>query len=204
MIARRRDLVAVRLPLTAPSESRGATVSALLTVGLCVLFTLPAAARPARQSPAPSAGTPAQAGEAASSHAKKMGNRIMCMCGGCEDTAGSCNHTGGAFSGPCPTALGELKELDERIGKGESDDLVLQDFVQEYGPQVLVVPPARGFNLAAWIMPVAVALVGFLLALMVVRRWRGRALRVAPAGPDLPVRPELIARARAETDNEDF
>lgn len=139
-----------------------------------------------------------------SAHAKQMGNRIMCMCGGCEDTAASCNHTGGAFAGPCPTALAELKELDARLGKGESDALVLQDFVQEYGPQVLVVPPARGFDLAAWIMPVAVGLIGLLLALMVVRRWRGRSLRTAPSGPELPLRPELLARARAETEKEDY
>lgn len=126
------------------------------------------------------------------------------MCGGCEDTASSCNHTGGAFAGPCATAQAELKELDERLARGESDDLVLQDFVQEYGPQVLVVPPARGFNLAAWIAPVLVALIGLLLAVMVVRRWHGRALGAAPAGPAPPLRPELIARARADTDREDY
>ena len=90
------------------------------------------------------------------SHAKVLGQRLKCMCGGCGDTASACNHTGGAFSGPCDTAKGMLKEANDRISGGSSDDLVLQSFVQEYGPTVLIEPPKAGFNLLAWIMPIVV------------------------------------------------
>ncbi len=124
--------------------------------------------------------------------AKKLGNRVMCMCGGCNDTAAKCNHMGGNFSGPCETAQGELKELNDRVGQGKSDDLVLQSFVQEYGPTVLISPPATGFDLWAWLMPVIAPLIGIALVWMVVARWR-RKLAVA-AGP--PISPELLARAR--------
>lgn len=126
--------------------------------------------------------------------AKKLGNRVMCMCGGCNDTAAKCNHMGGNFSGPCETAQAELKELNERVGQGKSDDLVLQSFVQEYGPTVLISPPASGFDLWAWLMPVIVPLIGIALVWMVVARWR-RKLAVA-GGP--PVSPELLARARSD------
>lgn len=126
--------------------------------------------------------------------AKKLGNRIMCMCGGCNDTALKCNHMGGAFSGPCDTARAELKELNERVGQGKPDDLVLQSFVQEYGPTVLISPPASGFDLWAWLMPVIAPLIGIALVGLVVVRWRRRVSLAS--GP--PISPELLARARSQ------
>src|SRR5208282_1101199 len=65
-------------------------------------------------------------------HAHQLGMKVRCMCGGCNDSAGGCYHVGGAFSGPCETALAMLKKIDERIGQGNSDDLIVQSFVQEY------------------------------------------------------------------------
>src|SRR6185437_12310647 len=124
--------------------------------------------------------------------AKNRGIRVMCMCGGCNDTAAKCNHMGGNFSGPCETAQAELKELNDRVGQGKSDDLVLQSFVQEYGPTVLISPPATGFDLWAWLMPVIAPLIGIALMWMVVARWRRKL--AAAAGP--PISPELLARAR--------
>ncbi|MGH9866441.1 MAG: cytochrome c-type biogenesis protein, partial [Candidatus Acidiferrales bacterium] len=118
--------------------------------------------------------------------------RIMCMCGGCNDTAAKCNHMGGTFAGPCETAQAELKKLNDRVGQGKSDDLVLQSFVQEYGPTVLISPPARGFDLWAWLMPVIAPLIGIALVWMFVVRWR-RKMALA-GGP--PISPELLARAR--------
>lgn len=141
--------------------------------------------------------TPAQAERA---HALSL--RLKCMCGGCDDTVGTCNHSGGAFAGPCATAQAELKEIDRRIDRGESDDLILQDFVQEYGPTVLISPPAKGFDWLVWIMPVLLPVLAFILVWEVVRRWRRRAeLQPATAaGP--PVSPELLARARHEAEKE--
>ena len=46
-----------------------------------------------------------------------------------------------------------LKELEQHISRGEADDLIVQDFVQEYGMQVLSAPPNSGFNRLAWLMP---------------------------------------------------
>jgi cytochrome c-type biogenesis protein CcmH len=141
--------------------------------------------------------TPDQAERA---HALSL--RLKCMCGGCDDTVGTCNHSGGAFAGPCATAQAELKEIDQRIERGESDDLILQDFVQEYGPSVLVSPPAKGFNWLVWVMPVVLPVLAFILVWEVVRRWRRRSelQPVVAAGP--PVSPELLARARQEAEKE--
>ena len=132
------------------------------------------------------------------SHAKVLGQRLKCMCGGCGDTASACNHTGGAFSGPCDTAKGMLKEANDRISGGSSDDLVLQSFVQEYGPTVLIEPPKAGFNLLAWIMPIVLPILALIAVWVVVRRWRARAILAPAGGPDIS--PELLARAHREAE----
>ncbi|MGA3293302.1 MAG: cytochrome c-type biogenesis protein CcmH [Candidatus Acidiferrales bacterium] len=129
---------------------------------------------------------------------KALSKRVRCMCGGCEDTAGTCNHSGGAFAGPCDTAKAELKEIDERVARGDSDDLILQSFVQEYGPTVLVEPPKHGFNWLAWIMPVVVPIVALFLVWQVIRRWHHRATLAPASGPQIS--PDLLARARSEAD----
>jgi cytochrome c-type biogenesis protein CcmH/NrfF len=176
------------LSFVAPSlRIHRSMVSTLLTVaafGYCSLALCPL--------------SEAQTPQAA--HAKVLGQRLKCMCGGCGDTASSCNHTGGAFSGPCDTAKGMLKEANDRISGGGSDDLVLQSFVQEYGPTVLIEPPKAGFNLLAWIMPVALPILALFAVWIVVRRWRLRAALAPAGGP--PIAPELLARARRESDKE--
>jgi cytochrome c-type biogenesis protein CcmH len=147
---------------------------------------------------------PAQQTAPQSPRAKKLGNQVKCMCGGCNDAAGSCYHSGGTFSGPCPMALEMLKKMDAHVANNDSDSATLNAFVQEYGPLVLIEPPKSGFNLAAWIMPIAVPLVAFFAVWEVVRRWRHRAALTPTAGPGAPAVPhDLLDRVRADADQDD-
>ncbi len=132
--------------------------------------------------------------------AKSLGKRVKCMCGGCDDAAGLCTHSGGAFAGPCDTAKAELKEIDARVARGDSDSLILQSFVQEYGPTVLIEPPKAGFDWLAWIMPVLFPFVALLLVWQVVRKWHRRAALAPASGP--PLSAEMMDRARREADKE--
>jgi cytochrome c-type biogenesis protein CcmH len=134
-------------------------------------------------------GIPAGAQQA--DRAKSLGRRMLCMCG-CNQVLTDCNHVG------CPSLSAMTKELDERVARNEPDDLTLQAFVQEYGQAVLAAPEAKGFGLAAWIMPGAVSFVGLILLWFIVDRWRKRAV-VAPAAK---VSPELLARAQRDADRE--
>lgn len=132
---------------------------------------------------------------------QKLGSKLMCMCG-CNSILPECDHQG---TNRCLMHDKEMAELRHRVASGESDSLILQSFVQEYGPQVLVVPPARGFDLTAWLMPIFASLFGLSLAIIVVQRWRDRALHQAPVPATRPKpRPDLIAKARAETEDEDY
>jgi cytochrome c-type biogenesis protein CcmH/NrfF len=141
-------------------------------------------------------------------HAHQLGMKVKCMCGGCNDSAGGCYHVGGAFSGPCDTALGMLKKIDARIAQGNSDDLIVQSFVQEYGQAVLTEPPHTGFGRVAWWIPALALIGGFALVLGIISRWRKRlptAPALAAAGGAPPISRELLERARAQAarDTED-
>jgi cytochrome c-type biogenesis protein CcmH len=127
--------------------------------------------------------------------AKALGQKLMCVCG-CNQILTACNHVG------CQYSHKMLQELDALVARNESDDLILQAFVQEYGPTVLSEPPAKGFNWMAWIVPIVAPLIALFAVWEVVRRWRQRAA-LAPATGGPPVSAELLARAKHEVDESD-
>lgn len=136
--------------------------------------------------------------------AHQVGAKVKCMCGGCGDSAGKCYHVGGAFSGPCDTAKAELKEIDRRIALGESDDLILQSFVQQYGPAALIEPPNHGIGRLAWWTPFLALFAGLCLVVFVLSRWKGRpASPVTASGPRLSHDALEQARQRAARETED-
>lgn len=179
--------------MTNPRKMRRA-IAAVSTLLLCGLGALPL--------------LPASADSAAPDHAHRLGTKVRCMCGGCNDSAGTCYHVGGAFSGPCGTAQAMLKTIDERLAKGDSDDLIVQSFVQEFGTAVLVEPPHTGFAGFAWWIPVLAFIAGLALVLAVISRWRKRLAPgavLAGAGSANAIPQELLERARAQAarDTED-
>ena len=139
-----------------------------------------------------------------SDRAKQMGMKINCMCRGCNMAAGICSHPGGAFSGPCETAKAMLKKVDQHIAKGETDEQILQAFVQEYGTQVYAEPPKSGFSLVAWILPSVYLFVGAGVVIFVIARWRKRSepLTATSAAGALGFSPESLERARAQVSRE--
>jgi cytochrome c-type biogenesis protein CcmH/NrfF len=129
----------------------------------------------------------------------QIGKKLKCMCGACNDTAATCFHVGGAFSGPCGTAKGMLNKIDQQVERGDSDDLIVQSFVQEYGQVALIEPPHTGIGRLAWAMPVLYLLAGAILVMFVISRWRkrpARAFQTAGATSASGVSPELLERAR--------
>ncbi|PYU24114.1 MAG: hypothetical protein DMG32_14965 [Acidobacteria bacterium] len=141
----------------------------------------------------------AQAPVQTSDRARTLGKQLMCTCG-CGDTAGSCSHPGAAFSGPCEIAKAKLKEVDERMSRGESDSAILQAFVQEYGEAALAAPPARGFNWFAYTFPAVAFAIGLALVLMVIRQWRHRMVMAPASGPGVSA--EMLEHARRQIERE--
>ncbi len=102
-------------------------------------------------------------------------HHLICTCG-CNQILLECNHVG------CTVSSTEINELTAAMNRGESDDLILQDFVQKYGPTVLAAPTTTGFNVVAWIMPFLVFGAGIAIYVSVVRNWKLQPASVPPAG----------------------
>jgi len=147
----------------------------------------------------------ATAAAAQSQRAKEVGMKLKCLCKGCDMSAGGCAHPGGSFSGPCDTAKAELKEVDELLKQGLTEQQVIESFVRKYGTIAYVEPPKHGFGLVAWVMPIFYTVVGLGVVVFVVRKWAQHkpAASAASAGPK--VSPEALERARAQAsrDTED-
>ncbi len=82
-----------------------------------------------------------------------------------------------------PQAQREKTFIRERIRRGETKQQIKDDLVRQYGARVLALPPASGFDLAAYVVP-AVALVAAALGVALgLRRWRRRDDGGADAAP---------------------
>ncbi len=72
-----------------------------------------------------------------------------------------------------PQADRERAFIQELIGQGMDEAQIKRALVAQYGPQVLALPATHGFDLAAYLVPIAVLV--FVLALLVLLLPRGRA-----------------------------
>jgi cytochrome c-type biogenesis protein CcmH len=61
--------------------------------------------------------------------------------------------------------------IRQQLQAGKSEQQVIQYFQSRYGNKILYAPPAQGFNLLAWLVPIAMLLGGALLLFFVVRDW---------------------------------
>jgi cytochrome c-type biogenesis protein CcmH len=79
-----------------------------------------------------------------------------------------------------PVALDMKEFIAERIAEGDSKQEIIDALVEEFGPSVLAVPPKEGFDLLAWLVPLAAVIVGLALIPLFVRTWRRRGLSPEP------------------------
>ena len=95
-----------------------------------------------------------------------LGHKLMCVCS-CNQVLLECNHVGCRYSDRMREELGAALE------RADSDDLVLQSFVQKYGPTVLLAPTTTGFNRLAWVMPYLALALRLTTVTLIIRSWRG-------------------------------
>lgn len=127
---------------------------------------------------------------------EKLGHEMVCQCG-CGQILLECNHVGCPVSGPMQ------KELREKLDAGLDNKAVLDFFIGKYGPVVLAAPIRGGFDLVAWIVPIAVTLIGAALVLFLISLWKRRSQPVlagTPASMPPGTETDLQSRIRRETD----
>ena len=77
--------------------------------------------------------------------------------------------------------------ISDLIAQGLTKEQVKARLVAEYGPRVLGQPEEKGFGLAAWLVPIVVALAALTLVVLTARRWRrAPGEEAAPAGGASP------------------
>jgi len=130
----------------------------------------------------------------AGSRFNSLSHRLMCTCG-CAQLLGECNHVG------CPESGRMRNELSTAIASGLDDQQILDGFAAKYGSTVLAAPPARGFDLVAWIAPFAVFAAALLGTILLIRRWGGLGGKPQAAVTESadPAERERLERIRRET-----
>lgn len=107
---------------------------------------------------------------------REVSEALVCQCG-CNMILYVCNHHN------CPSATPFRAEIERQIRDGKRTDEIVADFVAKNGQVVLSAPPAKGFDLAAWVVPFIALLLGgvFVLSFLGARR-RVRAAAAGAAG----------------------
>src|SRR5215813_4326236 len=91
-----------------------------------------------------------------------LGHRMMCVCG-CGQILLECNHVGCQYSDKM------RNDLQAALERGDSDDQILQGFMQSYGPTIVASPTMGGFNYVAWVAPFLVLALGTGFVVFVVK-----------------------------------
>lgn len=93
--------------------------------------------------------------------------------------------------------------IRERIAAGDTKSEIKDALVAQFGESVLAAPPKEGFNLLAWILPLAGAAIALGVLAVALRRWsRTRPEAVEPASPSANGRPPLDPELERRLDEE--
>lgn len=66
----------------------------------------------------------------------------------------------------------EMKnQIRDFVREGRSDREIIDYYVARYGDWILMRPPARGFSLLAWLVPIVGVLGAVVFVMVVLRRW---------------------------------
>jgi cytochrome c-type biogenesis protein CcmH len=95
-----------------------------------------------------------------------------------------------------PVALRMKAFIRERIAAGDTKSEIKAALVEQFGPAVLAVPPKKGFELVAWLLPLVGLAVGVVVFGALAWRWsRGRGDdEEPPADPAEPLDPAVERR----------
>ena len=101
---------------------------------------------------------------------KEVAKGLACLCGDCpRRPLDEC---------ACGWAKRNRARIADALEAGQNKEAIIAGFVDEFGQEIFVTPPAEGFNLSAWIMPFLVLVLGAFGVCAVLRNWSRQ--RVAP------------------------
>lgn len=88
---------------------------------------------------------------------------------------------------PCPGAKQMREYITQALKEGKSKEDIKRYYVEQYGERILAAPPARGFNLLAWLLPIISIFGGLIFILLVIIKWVKRrnrriSIEISPQG----------------------
>jgi cytochrome c-type biogenesis protein CcmH len=107
------------------------------------------------------------------------------VCPVCETTLDTSN---------APVALRMKAFIRERIAAGDTKSEIKATLVDPFGPAVLAEPPKKGFELVAWLLPLAGLALGVIVVGLLAWRWSHARGDDEPAGEAEPLDPALEQR----------
>jgi cytochrome c-type biogenesis protein CcmH len=138
---------------------------------------------------------------------------LLAACGGVDDervtlaelerelVCPTCNTTLGLSNAPVADRMRTF--IRERIAAGASESEIKAELVDQFGEGVLAAPPKEGFNLLAWLLPLAGGAAAVVVLAFALRRWsRGRAVAEAAPDPSVNGRPPLDPELERRLDEE--
>jgi cytochrome c-type biogenesis protein CcmH len=104
-----------------------------------------------------------------------------------------------------PQAQREKVYVARLVAAGKSKAEIKDDLVTQYGPAVLALPEASGFDLTAYLVPVLAILVAAVALALSVARWRRDGRRSSPSDATAsPPRGEDAERLKADLSRYDL
>ncbi len=104
-----------------------------------------------------------------------------------------CDTTLDQSSSPAARQIEAL--ISARIAAGDSKQEIKDLLVAQYGPKILAAPPKKGFDLLAWLLPIALLLGGAIVLGALAWRWSHTR---EPGPPTAPLSPALERRVDEE------
>jgi cytochrome c-type biogenesis protein CcmH/NrfF len=101
------------------------------------------------------------AAEKPSTDVRRVGAHMQCQCSGCKDSVATCSMLECGFSKPAKERIARMQ------GVGMSDDQIVQAFVQDYGPGIILAPPSA----FGWIVPYVAAGFGLMVVYTILRKY---------------------------------
>ena len=181
-------------------DRRGFLVALAAALGAAVQDTLAGSGPAGKVADPSSAGRALGPTTAADTDAafQAIEKRLKCSCG-CGLDIYTCRTTD--FN--CTYSPGLHRQVVALAEQGKTAQEIIDAFVAQYGQQVLMAPPKRGFNLAGYFVPSLAVLVagGFLIRML--RRWTraaaaDAAARAPSSGAGLDASPAELEQLRRE------
>src|SRR3977135_3917999 len=79
---------------------------------------------------------------------RRVGDKLACKCALRNNTVATCQML------ECHYSLPARQKIAARQTEGEADEIILASFVKESGISALASPPAEGFNILGYLMPI--------------------------------------------------